>query len=1191
MAAHIEAEDLECYAKDFPYGDISDMLSSSPSSNTPKSGPLPCTIARPIHEQCRNPPEPSLSLSKSDYVDHESDISTHRITRPSQSVSAIGQQVCFLCLIIVVEALVVISVKNQGLATSHLNLHYLWTYGPTAILTIIGALWSRVEFQAKLVAPWRSISNAKSPASVEKAAHIDYLDMWFPEALLNACRSRDGLLVSSIVVGLLLVVARVLSTSLITLDPVYVTHGTSEDFVFQKFSYDDSILHEVTAIVDGISPDIQCQDAQLVEFSHQQEDLKEMFWKMHYPGDKPNFNISISADGCDLSLAEFDELMAVPYLAVFGRYWMGYCGNDSTRSENLRIGFVLLRLEEDYTFSMVELKKPNVSQSIQFICYPTASALSLEVVSRAKSIEKLAISAESAPKTIDNFTAASLMNGLQSRPPSRFQFPSEICVAVFPEYCDKDVAIYLDIRMLLALMLYSSPVTRVTSLFSSSLLQHVTKKFCKQVAIQIINYRFTEPKIERIIGTEAATVNRVRVRPLIGHTIASLSAASVLLLLCIVMIRSKPEAFQGAPSTILGFAMILVMMHRRCGRTSTHLSNLGIDTRSMGSRGHGHTADSIANMKAKAPIVLRSPTRIAIILTTTAIISVLEILLRKSKRENGLSDIQLNSLPHYIWTLGPTISLVLLAVYHSSVDFAVRSRQPFVNMCTNTGSAFSSTIGLNLVDRSIGTIFKTEVKIDSLAPFWTTLASLVTSLFTIFSASLFITQSVYEQFPGHLEVKDSFHAFLPGNHSTKFWGSPTSSLTMQKNITFPVFTYQDLVFPELSLGSFSSMPLLLKEASSLGFNITVTLPALRPRMTCILDNVTEQTRVYFEDLITVVVARPTNPCIDTWMRCENYTGKHFDSIMLAQGAPIFSDINALLVAIDGVVHQPAVDANKVLKTTMKPNTTWWEQFWTHERQMESVESDMYDTLNFGARLYNNFTNVWNSTAENTTTQLWANDFFSFVMKSQFSIPISTLVDLAQVEAVTDAIRFHHGIIRAQSLHAEYRTALGTKGAINLGRDYQLANSSKSHLDANETQPILLNATFTQSSRRMIQDEASTRILQALLGATIVFSATGWLLPFKFNGKKGISPLFVGSPTNIAETMYYYERFFEGHKFRLGWIPLEDFSKELYLPTTKWPDEARKGYQPDAVTQGADWHSIGNSQTCTKRTRHRKCICG
>ncbi|KAI0465529.1 hypothetical protein F4859DRAFT_520013 [Xylaria cf. heliscus] len=60
----------------------------------------------------------------------------------------------FGLIIITIEALLAVSNRDHGLATSIPTKHYLWTYGPTAFLTGVAALWARTEYQGKLVAPW-----------------------------------------------------------------------------------------------------------------------------------------------------------------------------------------------------------------------------------------------------------------------------------------------------------------------------------------------------------------------------------------------------------------------------------------------------------------------------------------------------------------------------------------------------------------------------------------------------------------------------------------------------------------------------------------------------------------------------------------------------------------------------------------------------------------------------------------------------------------------------------------------------------------------------------------------------------------------------------------------------------------------------------------------------------------------------
>ena len=59
----------------------------------------------------------------------------------------------FVLMLVTVEVLLVVSDRNYGIADGYSDYYYLWTYGPTALLTLLAMFWARVEYQSKLVAP------------------------------------------------------------------------------------------------------------------------------------------------------------------------------------------------------------------------------------------------------------------------------------------------------------------------------------------------------------------------------------------------------------------------------------------------------------------------------------------------------------------------------------------------------------------------------------------------------------------------------------------------------------------------------------------------------------------------------------------------------------------------------------------------------------------------------------------------------------------------------------------------------------------------------------------------------------------------------------------------------------------------------------------------------------------------------
>ncbi|KAI0413996.1 hypothetical protein F5X98DRAFT_350490, partial [Xylaria grammica] len=88
--------------------------------------------------------------------------------------------ITFLVLAVGCQVLLYYSNKSYGLTTSYQGLHYLWTYGPTAILTLIASFWARVECQTKISAPWCRM--IKGTATSQQSVLLDYMSQFQPFA-------------------------------------------------------------------------------------------------------------------------------------------------------------------------------------------------------------------------------------------------------------------------------------------------------------------------------------------------------------------------------------------------------------------------------------------------------------------------------------------------------------------------------------------------------------------------------------------------------------------------------------------------------------------------------------------------------------------------------------------------------------------------------------------------------------------------------------------------------------------------------------------------------------------------------------------------------------------------------------------------------------------------------------------------
>ncbi|PGH14249.1 hypothetical protein AJ80_05989 [Polytolypa hystricis UAMH7299] len=63
--------------------------------------------------------------------------------------------------------------RNQGLAITVTSNHYAWTYGPTAILVLVVALWRQVDYYCKALQPWQRMRNG--PVAASESLLLDYI--------------------------------------------------------------------------------------------------------------------------------------------------------------------------------------------------------------------------------------------------------------------------------------------------------------------------------------------------------------------------------------------------------------------------------------------------------------------------------------------------------------------------------------------------------------------------------------------------------------------------------------------------------------------------------------------------------------------------------------------------------------------------------------------------------------------------------------------------------------------------------------------------------------------------------------------------------------------------------------------------------------------------------------------------------
>jgi hypothetical protein len=340
--------------------------------------------------------------------------------------------IAFCTIIATLEALYQSSEAHDGIAASTESRHYLWTYGPTAILTIIATFWSRVEFQAKHNAPWQSMLEGPQPA--EKSVLLDYTSDMQPVALWKAFKNRHLIVFSGVACSLLLQLMIVFSTGLFSLEEVKVHKqnvtiqlhdlfsphnstldivgsqpydivnglafdnlayplGTNVDLTFQEFSAPSLPSNAIiTAPIDGLMADLNCETASLdIEGLEWSEVIDQDTGSVRSATLVQHFRLATSSCTVDnfsqVTLGDKEITQA----AIF--QW-GRCKN-TTDSNGTRVVVTLAELHKNTntaknTTANTRRFQPKhedtllqLNRSITLICKPTLSRVQLEAEGNA----------------------------------------------------------------------------------------------------------------------------------------------------------------------------------------------------------------------------------------------------------------------------------------------------------------------------------------------------------------------------------------------------------------------------------------------------------------------------------------------------------------------------------------------------------------------------------------------------------------------------------------------------------------------------------------------------------------------------------------------------------------------------------------------------------------------------------------
>ncbi|OJD33860.1 uncharacterized protein BKCO1_27000101 [Diplodia corticola] len=255
----------------------------------------------------------------------------------------LGFSTAFILMALAVGLVYRLSEMDNGLASQNESRRYLWTFGPTAFLTIVMSFWGRVNFATRQLTPWTELRTGPSPA--EKSILADYISPMFPVVVLDSFRRRHwAILISSFAV-VLLKLTTAFSTGLMILEPTQMVAENIEFRLSSRFdatSFDANNMSGATIVGPisyaitakglpyplGTAPDVVVQD-----FDTQDPGPALGVYSANVTGFNPDLDCKVvDVDTADVRDATF------PWLNVVGMVFVVNISTPDCKIDNALVG-------------------------------------------------------------------------------------------------------------------------------------------------------------------------------------------------------------------------------------------------------------------------------------------------------------------------------------------------------------------------------------------------------------------------------------------------------------------------------------------------------------------------------------------------------------------------------------------------------------------------------------------------------------------------------------------------------------------------------------------------------------------------------------------------------------------------------------------------------------------------------------
>lgn len=225
------------------------------------------------------------------------------------------------------------------------------------------------------------------------------------------------------------------------------------------------------------------------------------------------------------------------------------------------------------------------------------------------------------------------------------------------------------------------------------------------------------------------------------------------------------------------------------------------------------------------PISLELPARLLVLTLLIVLIVILEVLYQYSRRHDGLVNVSRSTYSHYGWTYIPAAIMVSVGALLSMVDFNARVYQPYHALRRGAVPASDSILENNMGEIALHALFS-AVQRGHYAILATTSAMLLSPILTIAVSGLF-TAGSYDSSVAVQQITYFNFSTADGGTFMGFPTLPVTNLLVTGNLSFPAWTFGNLVIPQITISQ-SDLP---DDNSTMG-SLRTQVPAIRGAMNC-----------------------------------------------------------------------------------------------------------------------------------------------------------------------------------------------------------------------------------------------------------------------------------------------------------------------------------------------------------------------